>query len=222
MDATWFLGIATVAATVLGPILAVQAQKYLERSQQAKEQKMKIFTVLMSTRAATLSIEHVQALNMIDLAFNGGTQARRSRTETEVIDAWRDYLDNLNTQIDDSNVARWSEKRNEGLIQLLSAMASDLNLRYDRVLLRNGAYMPRGHSELETDQQKFRYHAIRVLSGEQPLTMKVSEFPADPSITQSQLELQNDLRNVLNGEGKLKVIIETDASAKKPESKEPA
>ena len=38
----------------------------------------------MATRAARLSMEHVQALNMIDITFNG---------EQKIIDAWNLYRD---------------------------------------------------------------------------------------------------------------------------------
>jgi hypothetical protein len=45
---------AVVIATVMGPILAVQAQKYLERHRDQKRAKDNIFRILMATRAARL------------------------------------------------------------------------------------------------------------------------------------------------------------------------
>jgi hypothetical protein len=42
--------VAIVIATVMGPILAVQAQKYLERHRDQKRAKDTIFRVLMATK----------------------------------------------------------------------------------------------------------------------------------------------------------------------------
>ncbi|MBG1249207.1 hypothetical protein F4W02_18855 [Burkholderia pseudomallei] len=61
----------TVAATVAGPILAVQAQKWVERARASAQRRDWIFGTLMATRQDRVSMEHVRALNMIDLAFYG-------------------------------------------------------------------------------------------------------------------------------------------------------
>jgi hypothetical protein len=58
-----------IGATILGPILAVQAQKWVEIIRERRGRKLWIFHTLMATRAARTSTEHVQALNMIDLIF---------------------------------------------------------------------------------------------------------------------------------------------------------
>lgn len=52
-------------AIVLGLILAVQAQKWIERATEERKERMLIFRTLMRTRANVLSREHVAALNMI-------------------------------------------------------------------------------------------------------------------------------------------------------------
>lgn len=208
MDPAYIIGGSTVFATILGPILAVQAQKYLEGKRNIKQQKMNIFSTLMATRGSRASVSHVQALNMIDLAFNGGSNANRRKTETDVLDAWRDYLDNLNSPITEQNAARWQERSNEMLIVLLSAMASDLGLRYDRVLLRSGAYIPKGHVDLEGEQQRLRQLALKVLSGEQPLSMSVVDFPVNSEFAETQVSLHEGLVKALSGQGSLSVRLE--------------
>lgn len=204
MDSAIIIGASTIFATLLGPIFAVQAQKYLEAKRSLKDQKMKIFSTLMATRAARMSPEHVQSLNMIDLAFNGGSRSRR-RSESEVLDAWRDYLDHLTSSITEKNAGRWHERQNELFIILLSSMASDLDLRYDRVLLRNGAYMPKGHTDIEDEQHQIRRLVLEVLAGDRPLSMDVVGFPMDPSLVESQLKIQDGLSRALSGEGSLNV-----------------
>ncbi|WP_122242752.1 DUF6680 family protein, partial [Pseudomonas syringae] len=193
MEANWIFGVGTIVATLLGPVLAVQAQKYLERAATSKNQKSWIFSTLMATRAARLSPDHVRALNMIDLAFNGGSSSRRKPTETDVLDTWRDYLEHLSIDVNEENSQRWVEKQRELMVLMLSAMAADLNLRYDRVLLRNGAYIPKGHTDLELEQQNLRHFAIEVFSGRQPISMNVAAFPFSENMASSQLELQEKL-----------------------------
>ena len=51
----WLWPAATVLATVVGPILAVQAQKAVERAQERSRRKSWVFHQLMATRASRLS-----------------------------------------------------------------------------------------------------------------------------------------------------------------------
>ncbi|MGZ7172458.1 DUF6680 family protein [Burkholderia gladioli] len=67
----WRNGICDAGATLLGPVLAVQAQKWVERAREATNRKQSVFTTLMATRQSRVSIDHVRALNSIDLAFYG-------------------------------------------------------------------------------------------------------------------------------------------------------
>lgn len=46
-------------AVVLGPILAVQIQKYIDRRAEDRTEKLKVFQDLMTTRASTLAFQHV-------------------------------------------------------------------------------------------------------------------------------------------------------------------
>lgn len=74
--------VAIVVATLLGPILAVQAQKWLERNSEIKQRRISIFRALMMTRATALSPVHVEAINAIPMEFCG-----RSRKIKEINDA---------------------------------------------------------------------------------------------------------------------------------------
>jgi hypothetical protein len=78
----------TVLAIILGPILAIQAQKLIESAHQKREEKRRLFTTLMSTRGRTMSLEHVQALNLIDVVFSDS----KDRSVTE---AWAELNDHF-------------------------------------------------------------------------------------------------------------------------------
>jgi hypothetical protein len=86
--------VALVAtATILGPILAVQAQKWIERVRETRERKLRVFYTLMGSPAARTSAEHVQALNLIDLLF-------RRKAEKPIIDAWEIYREHLYQEVE--------------------------------------------------------------------------------------------------------------------------
>jgi hypothetical protein len=85
--------VVIAAATIAGPILAVQAQKWVERAGELRRQKIAIFTTIMTNRATRLSDDNVRALNAIDLAF----RARRlpSNKDRAVREAWHSLFGEL-------------------------------------------------------------------------------------------------------------------------------
>jgi len=197
-------------ATLLGPILAVQAQKAIERSCERHNRKSWVFHTLMATRAARVSADHVQALNMIDLVFYGQRILgihRRSKSEQSVIDAWREYHDHLNTKADEKTIELWHVKGDELFVNLLFAMAEDVGYKFDRVQLKKGAYSPMAHGDLEYEQSMLRKLTLRVLSGDAPLQMAVTSFPVDNEALKAQVELQKKLGDVLAGRGALSVAV---------------
>jgi hypothetical protein len=205
---------SVVLATLLGPVLAVQAQKAVERARERGSRKSWVFHQLMATRAARVSSEHVQALNMIDLAFYGqkifGIH-RRSKSEQSVIDAWREYHDHLNTKVDDDALRIWHINGDELFINMLFAMADDVGYKFDRVQLKKGSYSPIAHGELEDQQRALRKLAIDVLGGDTSLKMEVTSFPIHDEALKAQLELHSKLSSALDGSGALTVAIKDDS-----------
>ena len=199
-----------IAATLLGPILAVQAQKAVERIRERRQRKLLVFHTLMATRAARLSAEHVKALNMIDLTFYGHRVVgihRRSKREQTVLNSWREYFDHLETKFDDEHAPNWGVRGEELFINLLNAIAADVDFTFDRVQLKRHIYSPVAHGRLEEEQEKLRRLAIAVLSGESPLSMNVSSLPIDQDALKAQVELHQSLRSALTGDGSLSVSV---------------
>jgi len=172
-----------ITATILGPILAVQAQKAVEALREHRTRKTSLFGQLMATRASRVSSEHVRALNMIDLVFYGertlGVQ-RRSSKEQRVLDAWKEYLDHLNNKVEDESVQLWVTQGDELFINLLYAVALDIGYKFDRVQLKRGAYSPRAHGDLEAESAELRRATLSLLTGQHPLKMNVVALPIDP------------------------------------------
>lgn len=73
-----------IVALVLIPIIAVIIGQYLQTRAKKREDKMRIFTTLMNTRAFAWTKESVEALNMIDVVFVNNKKVRT---------AWANLLD---------------------------------------------------------------------------------------------------------------------------------
>jgi hypothetical protein len=166
-----------VGATLLGPILAVQAQKYLERRSAADGRKKVLFEMLMATRGARLAQEHVRALNMIEVTFYGKSEKNRTTGERDVLSAWREYLDFLSDG-NEMTPEVAGARRDELFVNLLEKMATDLGYQFDRVQLRKGAYFPVAHGRQETKNEELRDAALAVFSGDRQL--KVALFDGLP------------------------------------------
>ena len=79
------------AAVILGPILSVRIQQWIELQRQQRERKLWLFRTLMLFRGNPQREEHVQALNLIDIEFDS-----RDIKDVSVREAWRQYLNHLN------------------------------------------------------------------------------------------------------------------------------
>lgn len=164
---TWFavhLGsIAIVFATLIGPVLAVQAQKYLERHRDQKRAKDSIFRVLMATRASRLSPDHVQALNGIDLAYySGGIREKRVR------ESWKAYHDLLNTRFAKEREGEWVTRQLDLFVDLLHEMAVCLGYDFDKTYIKNSSYAPEAFGTIEQEVNLIRGALAEILVGKRP------------------------------------------------------
>lgn len=201
-----------VGATIAGPILAVQAQKWIERFRERRGRKLWLFQQLMATRATRTAPDHVQALNMIDLVFYGShpfTVRWRSSAEQAVLDAWKEYHDHLTQSraIDDAAIAVWISRGDELFVNLLFTISKDVRYKFDRVQLKSSAYSPVAHGEQEFELNAIRKQLVKLLSGDQTLKMEVASFPIDPDAMKAQIALSTALAAALVGQGALTVAI---------------
>jgi hypothetical protein len=166
-----------VAAIVAGPILAVQAQKWLETVRDKKNRRLWVFKRLMTTRGATASPGHVEALNAIDLEFAGWGKKNRA-----VRQRWRAYLDQLGSLSQDPEqqqrqLESWAQRNQEHLENLLYDMSLAVGYDFDIVQIRRGIYTPRGLTNFEFETQAIRRLAIDLLAGNRALPMDIRSVP---------------------------------------------
>lgn len=176
--------VINLLAIILGPILAVQIQKLLERQKEEKQRKLDVFKTLMATRGNVLSHYHVEALNRIDLEFSGNDKYEA------VISAWKEYFDNLSIKLEtNEQIAVWTNNNVELLANLLFEMGKVLGYNFDRALIKRNWYSPVAHAKIEKEQELIRNGILDLLNGEFPLQMQIV---ADEDVMKNQAEL-NDL-----------------------------
>lgn len=198
----WTIKVADVAicfATLAGPILAVQVQKFVERSRNKRDRQISIFRTLMATRAANLSPEHVATLNIVPIEF---------RREKKILEAWKAYLDHLSSPGAPSDT--WAEKRIDSFVDLLTAMSEFLKYQFTRAELRNEIYFPQAHTQVQSEQDIIRHGLASLFKGEIALPMDIKRFPTDPEILRHQSELQQRLISWLAGDLEVKVVMQAE------------
>ncbi len=164
-----------IGAVILGPILAVQAQKWVEALKQKKERKLSVFKTLMATRGTVVSPHHVEALNVIDLEFS-----EKKPKEKAVLEKWKIYLSHLNDVPRDyadpgyqGKLDIWDAKRKDCLVDLLYAMSQALGYSFGRVQVEKGIYVPQAHFNLEAELGLLRRGLLDIIFGKRP-------FPVTP------------------------------------------
>lgn len=201
-----------ILAVLGGPVLAVQVQKYLDVLRERRHRKGRVFQMLMGTRAARLSAEHVQALNMIDIEFYGRTyfgMRRQSKAGESVIAAWRIYQEHLNIKYPDDQLQEWFQKGDDLFTELLFRMSRALGYDFDTVQLKRGCYSPIAHGEMENDQFMIRKSLTKILSGEESFPMKIVSFPITEEDAQRQQAVQRGLLDCFEGKQPLRVVLES-------------
>lgn len=185
-----------VVAVLLGPTLAIQAERFLHRRRERRQRKLEVFRTLMANRAAGLSPAHVEALNRIDIEFYG---------ERKITDSWKAYLDHLNDR--SLTPEAWGTRTQDLLAELLYAMAQSLGYLFDRVHIKRAAYYPQGYGDIEQDQLVIRKGLTSVLKGEISLPMKLTSLPISEQEAQEQAELRKLMIQSYKGQLPLEVKL---------------
>ena len=161
--------VAIVFATLVGPILAIWASEWRQKNRQNQERKEWVFRTLMTTRSARLHPDHIQALNHIAFAF---------ADQWEIKDAWGLYFAQLKTDqgANQDSQARWHEKSNTLLADLIHLMAKDLNISFSKTDITQPSYYPRGYELNETEQIELRQLLLQLLKNERSINMNATVF----------------------------------------------
>jgi hypothetical protein len=166
-------------AALLGPILAVQAQKWIEQWRAAKDRRVVIYRTLMATRAIRLGPRHVEALNAIPLDFYG---------YKSVMDGWEEYFAQLHREGPSQDI--WNTENQRLFIVLVTEIGRTIGFTFNAAEVER-AYFPKGHHAIQNDQQVVQYFLARWLAGEHAVKMEVTGFPSpDEEMAAKQEELR--------------------------------
>lgn len=177
--------IINITAIVLSPAIAVVIGQFLQGRKETRKLKLKIFATLMSTRAAPATPSHVDALNLILIAFSGN-----SSSEISVRKLWKDYFDHLcNPSKSEGNEARWISLKAQKLTSLLQEMASALGFKTTDIHISDESYYPQHLANMQIKQDIVQDLLIRTLSGEKALrieqTASLDSVTEEPPLPES-------------------------------------
>jgi hypothetical protein len=201
-----------IAATLAGPVVAVQTQKWIEKATERRNARRQIFYDLMENRATRLNETYTRALNRIDIEFS----ERKwfvSRKDRGVIDAWRSLFGELQNglsenETDPGKIAAWNDRVADLLIDLLSAMSNALGFSFSKEQLKRGTYYPRGHVEREQAQLAILHGMRQIMEGRVSFPVRMTEVPNSPEAVELQKALTERMVKAYDADGALRVRVE--------------
>lgn len=158
---TW----AIVGATFAGPVAAILITIWRERRSVVRERRLWVFRTLLATRQQTVHVDHVRALNSVEIEFYG---------IEPVMQAWRVYMNHLSSEtgiLEGQRFLTFTEKGRDLLAKMLAKMADSLGFTMGEIDLRLG-YKPYGWDYREGRETELREAAISMFSGRQHLLVR--------------------------------------------------
>ena len=154
----------TIAAILLGPLLAFEVQRERDNRRERRGKKLDIFRRLMMTLKVSLNPNHIDAINSIQVEFH---------KDKKVLSAWRLYVSHLNDRAGKmADEARRQDKRFDLLVDVVYEIAQRLRYKdIDRTAIRDNNYVPQGYVDVEEELHRTRKGWLEVLGGRRPLTM---------------------------------------------------
>ena len=174
---------ATFVGLILGPVLAVQTQKWIERSADRKSRQLYIFRVLMATRSTPVASEHVTALNLIDIDFS-----KKKKKEKPIIDTWQILQHHLNNGYPNYNdyedKTKYTNEYNisykksrEYLEDLLDEMSKYLGYNFEKIIIKRHSYYSESQADKDRDYFSIRKGLIAFLYGYGSASLSVKDSP---------------------------------------------
>ncbi len=178
--------IATIAAIILGPIVAVRITRDLDDKRERHSRRLDVFRDLMKTRQVRLDPVHVAALNLVEVEFYSSSSVRS---------AYAAYIRHLRSpNPSPEQQGRYFDERDDLFIDLLKEIAAELGYEFDKRELSRMGYAPQGWGDDQFIQRKNALLLSQILEGERPLPIaphvggSKSPYPPAPSIEEKEPE----------------------------------
>jgi len=167
-----------ILAILLAPLIALQVSEWLERRRDKRNRRLQIFKTLMATRATPLHLDHINALNMIDIEFYRDDDKAKC-----VVEAWKLLHAHLhdtsysleNGKIDPNRILQWGDKLNDLMINMLHEMAKCVGYTFEKSSLKKTSYFPSGYGELEQQGHLVREGLAKLFSGKYAIPIEIKD-----------------------------------------------
>ena len=177
----------TLIAILVGPIAAVIVTRHIDAKRDNRNRKMEIFRTLMRTRRQPTSIQHVEALNLVEIEFSDCEQIKQAFTvlfEHFATQHPRLPTEEVNDAMELNEVIRRNSAfdtrihndRQAQLARLLHAIAKELKFSIEQLEIFEGGYRPQGWADLELDERVIRKYVTDLYLGRR--TVPVTVFDA--------------------------------------------
>jgi uncharacterized protein DUF6680 len=163
------MGVATIIAVLVGPILAVVVTRYIDEGRLKQTRRMDVFRTLMRTRRMRLTPDHVGALNLVEIEFYG---------EKVVIESWKAYWEHLCLQppVDQTQQQQFFRHQEGLLTKLLHAIATTLKFNIEQMEILEGGYIPQGWIDDDQSVRVMRALILEILHGRRGLPIVPLNF----------------------------------------------
>lgn len=174
----------TITALFVGPILAVLVTRIIDFRRSKRERRLDVFRTLMRTRRTPVSPEHVTALNLVEIEYQG---VRSELTAWEelfrhfTLNPPRHRDEEVNADLtreqksarEDRYNQRVQSERDQLLAKLLHAMAKFLGYRIEQIDILSRGYYPQALSDIDLQQYAVRHLLTQMSLGKRGLPVEI-------------------------------------------------
>jgi uncharacterized protein DUF6680 len=156
----WFDWV-TVFAVVIGPVLALFAQRVLDLIREKKNRRVELYLTIMSLRATWLHPDSLRALNSIDTIFS-------KKREQKIRDAWAELLRHTSSHkgTSDEEARVWNERLLDLRVDLYQLIGNAVKYRQTVAYIKNSIYAPQYHVDAELEQIQIRKQFAKAITDE--------------------------------------------------------
>ena len=139
----------TIAALLLGPIMAVGIQLFFEHRRESRKRKLHVLDTLMAYRGRLVSPEPVRALNLIDVVFYDSLMVRSK---------WAELFAEFERgrQLSGDELAASFNKRDDLTAELIAIMSTALGYTFTHNVIKSRRYNPQGFVDEDEYQMAAR------------------------------------------------------------------
>jgi hypothetical protein len=152
----------TVAALVIGPMLALFAQRLLDHIREKRKQRVQLYLTVMSLRASWLHFDSMRALNSIDTIFDRAS-------DQEVRSAWRSVIAHGTTKRPDGTefeeeAKAWDDRLVDLRVDLYQLLGKAVGYNHTIDYIKTQIYAPQYHIDAEIEAMMIRKQFAKAIT----------------------------------------------------------